>query len=65
MFGNMWAQRRHSIFRQWKQRTLDMRLTQELNEKGPVAEELFEARRLLKNLVDFMRSEGIPEERIS
>jgi hypothetical protein len=35
---------------------------QELNETGPVTEEVFEAERLIGNLKDFMRSEGFPEE---
>ena len=37
---------------------------QVLNEVGPVTEEVFEANRLIKNLKDFMRTEGYPEAQI-
>lgn len=39
-------------------------LAQELNETGPVTEEVFEANRLIRNLKDFMRTEGFPEAQI-
>jgi hypothetical protein len=39
-------------------------LGQELNETGPVTEEVFEANRLIRNLKDFMRTEGFPEPQI-
>lgn len=35
---------------------------QEVNETGPITEHVFEANRLMRNLKEFMRSEGIPEE---
>ena len=37
---------------------------QEQNETGPITEHVFEAQRLMKNLKDFMRSEGFPEEKV-
>lgn len=41
-----------------------MILKQEVNEVGPITEHVFEANRLKKNLIDFMRSESYPEELI-
>jgi len=38
--------------------------TQELNEVGPVTEQVFEATRLTKNLKEFMRGEGYPQDQI-
>jgi len=35
-----------------------------LNEVGPITEHVFEAQRLKRNLQDFLRDEGYPEENI-
>ncbi len=35
-----------------------------MNEVGPVTEEVFEARRTIHNLTEFMRSQRYPEEEI-
>jgi len=64
IFGKINAQRRHKGFRRWRECVEKMVLTDELNEVGPITEHVFEARRLMKNLQDFMRSEGYPEEQI-
>ena len=55
---------RHDGFRKWAN-FIHMEMdAQELNETGPVTEQVFEANRLIKNLKDFMRTEGYPEEQI-
>ena len=64
IFANIQASRRHRGFRRWKEYTLTDVLSQELNETGPVTEEVFEARRCIYNLMDFMRMEGYPEEEV-
>ncbi len=64
IFGKINAQRRHRGFRRWVQCVEKEMLVEELNEVGPITEHVFEARRLMKNLQDFMRSEGFPDELI-
>ena len=62
IYGKFNAQLKHTGFRRWVHYTDKHMDAQELNEVGPVTEEVFEANRLIKNLKDFMRSEGYPEE---
>ena len=64
IYGKFNAQLKHTGFRRWVHYTDKHMDAQELNEIGPVTEEVFEANRLIKNLKDFMRSEGYPEEQI-
>lgn len=50
--------------RKWVFYTSMHRDSQELNETGPVTEQVFESNRLIKNLKEFMKSEGYPPEQI-
>lgn len=62
IYGKINAQRKHDGFRKWVQRVDLMVDKDELNLTGPVTEQVFEANRQIKNLKDFMLSEGYPEE---
>lgn len=62
IFGNINAQRRHRGYRKWRELMEREIHVQEVNETGPITEHVFEANRLMRNLKEFMRSEGIPEE---
>lgn len=64
IFGKINAQRRHKGFRRWREAIDYMIDVQEVNEVGPITEHVFEANRLKKNLIDFMRAEAYPEELI-
>jgi hypothetical protein len=64
IFGKINAQRRHKAFRKWREYAEREVHAQDVNETGPVTEDTFEANRTIKNLKDFMRSEGYPEEHI-
>ena len=64
IFGKINSQRRHKGFRRWVEKIDYLILNQEVNEVGPITEHVFEANRLKKNLIDFMRSESYPEELI-
>lgn len=48
--------------RRWLAYTEKHMQSQELNEVGPITEHVFEALRLIRNLQDFLRDEGYPEE---
>ena len=60
----MQASRRHSGFRRWHYYAVIKCYEQDLNETGPVTEHVFEARRIVKCLMDFMREEGYTEEEV-
>ena len=64
IFGKFNSQLKHTGFRRWVHCKDKQILAQELNETGPVTEEVFEANRLMRNLKDFMRTEGFPEAQI-
>ena len=52
-------------FEAWRKYTMDQNLIQEVNETGPVTEEVFEANRTITNLKAFMRKENYTEEEIA
>jgi hypothetical protein len=62
IYGKINAQRKHRGFRKWRQWMETIVLEQELNETGPITEHVFEAKRLMKNLKDFMISEKYTAE---
>ena len=64
IFKNLQVSHRHTGFRRWKAFAESENLSQELNETGPVTEEVFEGKRACKNLLEFMRFEGYDEEEI-
>lgn len=45
-------------FRKWGIWSHNLRFCQEMNETGPITEHVFEAKRTMHNLIDFMRSEN-------
>ena len=50
--------------RKWREVLENEIQVQELNETGPITEHVFEARRLMRNLLEFMKSEGYTPEQI-
>jgi hypothetical protein len=48
--------------RRWREVLENEIQEQELNETGPITEHVFEAMRLNRNLLDFMKSEGYTPE---
>jgi hypothetical protein len=52
-------------FRVWAQWSEKLRFAEELNATGPVTEFVFEAKRTMFNLIEFMRSEHYDEETIA
>jgi len=58
--GNLrWA------FESWRKNTEKVVFAQELNETGPITEQVFEARRTIRNLKGFMRSENYTQEEVT
>lgn len=51
-------------FQRWKDSTEKYQLNEEMHYEGPVREEIFEERIVLKNCENFMRDEGYSEEDI-
>jgi len=51
-------------FRKWATVTDQIVAAQELNETGPVTEQVFEANRAIKNMIAFMNSENFTPEEI-
>mmetsp|Transcript_29216 Transcript_29216/g.44038 ORF Transcript_29216/g.44038 Transcript_29216/m.44038 type:complete len:104 (-) Transcript_29216:753-1064(-) len=51
-------------FRQWMVYTDKVVFAEELNQTGPITEQVFEANRTIKNLKCFMRKENYTEEEI-
>lgn len=51
-------------FRSWAKWMKEQKMIDELNQTGPVTEEVFEADRTIHNLKDFMRKERYTEEEI-
>ena len=47
-----------AYFLRWKQRDQTEKLKEEMNEEGPVREQIFEENITLKNLVNLMKEEG-------
>lgn len=64
IFGKFYSQMMHTGFRRWWHYTQKHMDAQEMNETGPVTEQVFEGNRLIKNLRGFMKTEGYPEEQI-
>ena len=58
------ANLRDGFFR-WKKYMEKEVLKQEMNETGPITEQVFEANRTIKNLTDFMRNENFTPEEIA
>jgi hypothetical protein len=52
-------------FKRWAEWNEKLRLQTEMNEVGPITEYVFEAKRTMYNLIDFMRSERYDEETIA
>ena len=52
-------------FTMWAKQTDKIIATQELNETGPITEQVFEANRCIRNLKNFMRDESFTEEQIT
>lgn len=51
-------------FRSWAKWMKEQKMIDELNQTGPVTEEVFEADRTIHNLKEFMRKERYTEEEI-
>jgi hypothetical protein len=52
-------------FNLWSKQTSKIAHVQEINENGPVTEDVFEARRMNKNLQAFMSSEGFTPDEVA
>ena len=50
--------------RKWREMIENEIFEQELNETGPITEHVFEAKRLMINLLTFMKTEGYTPEQI-
>ena len=61
---NQWANNLRWGFDAWATRVTLMIDKQDLNEVGPVTEQVFEANRTIRNLKDFMASENFEPEEI-
>jgi hypothetical protein len=55
------ANLRDGFFR-WKKYTDKEVLVEEMNQTGPITEQVFEANRTIRNLTSFMRDENFTEE---
>jgi hypothetical protein len=53
-----------TYFQRWKETAQKQTVIIELNEEGPVREEVFEQRQILENCKNFMRDEGYHEKEI-
>jgi len=51
-------------FEGWRKSNVLTMWAEELNTVGPITEEVFEANRTIKNLLDFMRKEHYTEEEV-
>jgi bacterioferritin (cytochrome b1) len=52
-------------FEHWRKQNVREMLAEDLNQTGPITEEVFEANRTIKNLKDFMREQHYTEEEIA
>lgn len=54
-----------AYFLRWKENADKTALIQELNDEGPVREQVFEHRQVLENCKNFMRDEGYTDREIA
>ena len=52
-------------FEAWRKQNVKEMLAEELNQVGPITEQVFEANRTIRNLKDFMRKERYTEEEVA
>ena len=52
-------------FEAWRRQNSKEMLAEELNQTGPITEQVFEANRTIRNLKEFMRKERYTEEEIA
>lgn len=62
---NLVAHHKRWAFHAWKKKCEDLLLIKEMNEVGPVTEQVFEANRAIRNLKEFMSKEGFTKEEIA
>ena len=55
---------RRYFFEKWAKINRKMALSKELNEQGPVRVDILEAKKLMRNLIEFMSKEGYTSEEI-
>ena len=58
------ANLRDGFFR-WKKYTEKVCLAEDMNQTGPITEQVFEANRAIRNLTSFMRDQNFTEEEIA
>lgn len=58
MIKHMLSRGKREAFMKWKKKSESIACVEDVNECGPVVEEVLEARLVIKNCMDFMRNEG-------
>lgn len=62
MFNHMFTRQMRRAFELWRNQTQAVATVEDVNECGPVVEEVLEARLMIKNCLDFLKKEGYTQK---
>jgi hypothetical protein len=62
MFNHMFTRQLRRAFEMWRSQTQAVATVEDVNECGPVVEEVLEARLMIKNCLDFLKQEGYSQK---